>query len=128
METALGSIDITPAQYRVLIYLGDGPAGASGLATGVAVTRPSVTAVVDGLVARGLVERRPNPDDRRRVGHVLTPRGRAMLRQADAAVEARLEELLAPVAPDVACRAASSLEAWQEPLDARAAAWRAAQG
>jgi long-chain acyl-CoA synthetase len=127
LEVALGAVDVTPAQYRVLVHLAEGPAGASGLATGVAVTRPSVTAVVDGLVARGLVERRPNPEDRRRVGHLLTARGMEILHAADAAVEERLHELLALVEPEVAARAARGLEAWQEPLDAHRAARRAAQ-
>src|SRR5258708_4244378 len=80
LEIALAVVDVTPAQYRVLVHLEEGPEGASSLASGVAVTRPSVTAVVDGLVARGLVERQLDPTDRRRVGHTLTRRGRATLR------------------------------------------------
>ena len=54
-----------------------------------------MTAIVDGLVARGLVERRHVDADRRQVDHVLTDSGRQALDLADAAVDARLGEIAA---------------------------------
>jgi long-chain acyl-CoA synthetase len=73
-----------------------------------------VTAVVDGLVARGLVERRNVVSDRRRVDHVLTDSGRRALVTADAAVGARLQEI-AGYAPDPTdtIRALDGLVAWR---------------
>ena len=50
------------------------------LADKLAVSRPSVTGVVDGLVARGLVPRNPDAADRRRIGVDLTGDGRRLLR------------------------------------------------
>ena len=70
VELAVSSLDLTLSQYRVLGILGDGQEAASALAEKLAVSRPSVTGVVDGLVARGLVSRGPawerSEADRRR--------------------------------------------------------------
>src|SRR5581483_9054498 len=128
VEVALAALDLSPSQYRALGFLAGGPEHASGLADRLSIRPPSLTAVVDSLVARGLVERVDDPCDRRRVGHRLTEDGRRLLAAADAAVEARLEELLALVPPADAAAAAAGLEAWQRPLDAFVAAKRAARG
>ena len=49
------------------------------LADRLLVSRPSVTGLLDTLQAKGLVARRPHPDDRRRVLVVLTAEGLALL-------------------------------------------------
>jgi long-chain acyl-CoA synthetase len=125
VEVALAALELSPSQYRTLGFLSGGPEHASRLADRLAIRPPSLTAVVDSLVARGLVERMADPGDRRRVGHRLTDEGRRTLAEADAAVEARLAELLGLVGAAAAEAAAAGLEAWQEPLDAFAAARRA---
>ncbi|HEX3981631.1 MAG TPA: hypothetical protein VHW93_10415, partial [Acidimicrobiales bacterium] len=48
---------------------------------------------IDGLVARGLVERRTVEGDRRRVDHVITDHGRQVLDAADDAVNSQLQEI-----------------------------------
>jgi DNA-binding MarR family transcriptional regulator len=50
-EVALAQIDLSPAQYRVLSFLDGGPSNAAALANKLAVAPPSLTTVVDGLVA-----------------------------------------------------------------------------
>src|SRR5690349_7415854 len=95
VETALGEVDLSLPQYRVLMLLEGQPEGASVVAQELAVTRPTVTALMDGLVARTLVDRASDPADRRRVRLQMTDAGRALLAEADAAVEARLSEMLA---------------------------------
>jgi long-chain acyl-CoA synthetase len=124
VELAAATVDLTLPQYRILIILGEGKEAASALAEKLAVSRPSVTGVVDGLVARGLVERAHDVDDRRRVGHELTDDGRRVLASADAEVERRLEEITAH-RPDLAAAAYAGLGPWQEALDAYRAARRA---
>ncbi len=94
VDVALASVDLTAPQYRVLVHLCEGNEAASALADKLAVSRPSVTGVVDGLVARGLVQRQHESLDRRRVGHSLTADGRRLLQQADTAVQRHLEEIL----------------------------------
>ncbi len=118
METALGEADLSPSQYRVLSFLSeDGAnAAATALAGRMAVSKPSITALVDGLVQRGLVERRPNEDDRRRVQHVLTTAGLQALDRADAAVNASLEHLAGFLEPDERDAAGPGLAQWGEAL------------
>lgn len=93
VELAVAAVDLTLPQYRLLAILGDGCEAASKLAEKLAVSRPSVTGVVDGLVARGLVRRDHTPDDRRRIDVGLTDAGRLVLAAADAAVEQRMERI-----------------------------------
>jgi len=125
VELAAATADISLAQYRLLILLGEGKEAASALADKLAVSRPSVTGVVDGLVARGLVERDHDAEDRRRVRHALTPEGRRVLAAADAEVERRLNEILSHRPESAAAAAFAGLAPWQEALDAHRAARRA---
>jgi long-chain acyl-CoA synthetase len=94
VECAVATADLTLSQYRVLGILGEGREAASALAEKLAVSRPSVTGVVDGLVARGLVHRGQADGDRRRVDIDLTAAGREVLAAADAAVDGRLDRIL----------------------------------
>ncbi len=86
----LGEVDLSLPQYRVLAFLDEGEAAPSDLAGRLSVSRPSITALMDGLITRGLVERRPDTDDGRRVHHHLTDDGRNVLQRADQAVGNRL--------------------------------------
>ena len=118
VERAVGEVDLTLPQYRMLAHLASGTAAASVLAGTLAVSRPSLTALADGLVARGLVERRSDPGDRRKVDHVLTPGGRAALDAADDAVQERLDGLLRHLPRSQRRRAADGLALWLAALDA----------
>jgi long-chain acyl-CoA synthetase len=116
VELGAATVELTLSQYRVLGILGTGREASSVLAEKLAVSRPSVTGVVDGLVARGLVERRGDDADRRRIGVDLTPEGRSLLTRADAEVERRLQEIAVHGArgPEAAF---AGLAPWQEALD-----------
>jgi len=93
IEVALAPLDLSLPQYRVLALLGEGSTASSVLARRLAVSAPTVTSVVDGLVGRALVERRADPEDRRRLTLLLTRDGAKVLAAADAAAEARLDEI-----------------------------------
>lgn len=93
VELGLASADLSPSQYRVLGFLDERSTVSSDLAERLAVRPPSVTAVVDGLVSRGLVERRTVVADRRQVALALTTAGRRALDTADAAVSSRLADI-----------------------------------
>src|SRR4051794_33434347 len=123
IELGLATVDISPPQYRVLGSLAEGSAAASALADRLAVSKPSVTAVVDGLVERGLVERRHETADRRRVAHEITPAGRQVLERADDAVERRLTEIASHLDDSEAeAEAMASLDIWRQALDTYRAA------
>jgi long-chain acyl-CoA synthetase len=122
VEIALSHDDLSLPQYRVLVLLGDGSAVASVLASKLAVSPPSVTAIVDGLVARGLVKRHSDGGDRRRVTHVLTDKGRRVLSEADAQTNARLETVAGHLPARDRERAVAGLRLWHDAMDAYLAA------
>lgn len=117
VERALSDVDISLSQYRVLGNLAEGPSLASTLAERLIVTRPSITALADGLVERGLVTRMGAEGDRRRVMHVLTDVGRTVLEAADAAIERRLAMLAERISEPDKARAYKGLDAWGKALD-----------
>jgi long-chain acyl-CoA synthetase len=119
VEAAIAPLELSLPQYRLLALLVDGAAMSSTLAERLTVKPPTVTAVVDGLVARGLVTRQVDPHDRRRLPLVLTPDGTALLEQANASVGAALVDGLGLVGDHDAHAAVDGLDAWQKVLDAR---------
>jgi long-chain acyl-CoA synthetase len=124
VELAVATVELTLSQYRALSLLADGKEAASALADKLAVSRPSVTGVIDGLVARELVERHHDDGDRRRIGLDLTPEGRRVLAVAEQEIERRLGEI-AGYRADGAGDAFEGLGPWKEALDAYRAARRA---
>jgi long-chain acyl-CoA synthetase len=112
VEVALTPLDLSLPQYRVLALLGEGSTASSVLARRLAVSPPSVTAVVDGLVGRGLVERQADPEDRRRLTLLLTRDGTRLLAVADTAAETRLDEIAAYLD-----HTPSGLDGWNLALD-----------
>lgn len=92
--SALAEIDLTLPQYRVLVFLDSGGRPASDVAALLDVAPSTVTSVVDGLCARGLVLRGEDPHDRRRVVLALTAHGKKMVTTGDSVVAERLGRLL----------------------------------
>jgi DNA-binding MarR family transcriptional regulator len=79
-------VELTMSQLKMMFVLSSamGPTGAVGMrvsevARGLGVTLPTVTAVMDKLVERGLVRRDEDPVDRRQHVCRLTSDGRALL-------------------------------------------------
>lgn len=112
VEVALGTVDLTLPQFRVLGILAEGSSAASGLADRLAVRRPSITALIDGLVARGLVDRRQEEDDRRKVALRLTKDGERILEEADRAVDEYIASLAGFLPAKEEAMALRSLELW----------------
>ena len=112
VEVALSTVDLTVPQFRVLGLLAEGSSAASGLADRLAVRRPSITALVDGLVARGLVDRRQVDSDRRRVELRLTRDGERILAAADRAVDEYLVSIAGFLPAKDEAMALRSLELW----------------
>ena len=88
-----GAKEMSVPQYRTLafVYRNEG-ASLSEVCDHIGLTIPTISVLVDGLVARGLVNRRTDPEDRRRMTLTLTQVGRARLQSAHAATMAYLEE------------------------------------
>ena len=117
VELGLDQVDLSLPQYRILWLLDAGPTISSALAERLAVRPPSVTAVVDGLVNRGLVERQHTEGDRRCVSHVLTPEGRLVLAAADQAVDGRLGDIADCLPTErLAQQAVDGVALWQQAM------------
>jgi long-chain acyl-CoA synthetase len=112
VEVALGTVDLTLPQFRVLGILAEGSSAASRLADRLAVRPPSITALIDGLVARGLVDRRQEEDDRRKVALRLTEDGERILDEADRAVDEYIASLAGYLPTKEEAMALRSLELW----------------
>jgi long-chain acyl-CoA synthetase len=116
VEVALGTVDLTLPQFRVLGILAEGSSAASGLADRLAVRRPSITALIDGLVARDLVDRRQEDTDRRRVSLRLTEDGERILEVADKAVDEYLASLAGFLPTKDETMALRSLDLWGQAM------------
>ncbi|HEY0188257.1 MAG TPA: MarR family transcriptional regulator [Cellulomonas sp.] len=93
----LAPFELNPSQHRLLrtvARVGE-PQRQTALAAALDVVPRSVTSVVDDLEQAGLVERRPDPTDRRATLVALTEAGRQVLAAADAERRRRADDLLA---------------------------------
>ncbi len=70
---------LTHTELAVLEQVMEEPLGPTELAQRLGVTTAAASGIVDRLVARGHVDRRPHPTDRRRTAVVCTPGGREEL-------------------------------------------------
>lgn len=78
----LRPLGLSPSGFNVLMALHNTPGHLlepCQLAERLLVSRPSVTGLLDTLQAKGLIERRPHAEDRRRVIVGLTDEGRSLL-------------------------------------------------
>jgi DNA-binding MarR family transcriptional regulator len=79
-QETLAPWDITPSHLRALrVLIRHGALRMSELSDHLRIAARSATEVVDALEARGLVERRPDPDDRRATLVEVTEQGTRVL-------------------------------------------------
>lgn len=96
----LAEADARKWHYAVLASLQEyGPASQAELSRRSGIYRSDMVGVLNELAERDLVERAPDPDDRRRNVITISPRGRRRLRRLDAALDDLHDELLAPLTP-----------------------------
>jgi long-chain acyl-CoA synthetase len=127
VEITLGEFSLSVSQFRVLDRLSGGSAAGRSLAEWLAVKPPSITALVDGLVARGLVARTTDATDRRRVAHDLTADGRSLHQAVTEALASRLLQLVTFLADEQRSgEMIAGLSSWNEAIDLARDAKRAA--
>jgi DNA-binding MarR family transcriptional regulator len=99
VNPVLGDLPHGSRGYQALseVVHGDQPSQLA-LAHRLGIDRTVMTYLVDDLEAAGLVERRPNPHDRRQRQVVATDHGRAVLATMCTRVEAAEQRILAPLA------------------------------
>ena len=94
----LARADARKWPYAVLAALQEfGPASQAALSRRTGIYRSDLVAVTNELAGRGLIQRAPDPADRRRNVITLTPRGRRYLRRLDKLVATIQDDLLAPL-------------------------------
>ena len=86
--------------YRLLAALEQwGPASQADLGRDTGIDRSDVTAVLTDLESRGLVQRKVDPDHKRRNIVSLTAQGKGALRKLDGVIEQIQQAVLAPLTP-----------------------------
>jgi|EndMetStandDraft_8_1072994.scaffolds.fasta_scaffold196411_1 DNA-binding MarR family transcriptional regulator len=104
-------LGLTPSQVTALATVArEGPLTLGALADTEHVTPPSMTKVVERLEVLGLIERRHDPLDGRRVLAAVTPAGLAMLAEARARKDALLSTRIAELDGDELARLAAALD------------------
>src|SRR4051794_5257909 len=111
--------DLTLPQFRLLAMVTLGGERATALAGRLSLSKPTITAAVDGLVDRGLVTREVVAGDRRAVRVEITAAGRRALTDAEALMAQRLEPIIDRCADPTTVRTA--LEQLELALDEAAA-------
>ncbi|MGA2836463.1 MAG: MarR family transcriptional regulator [Acidimicrobiales bacterium] len=92
----LGEWGVNLTQAGILAYLADfGPVSQTNIAAHLGRGRAATGVTIDGLDARGLIERRPDPEDRRVWLIHLTDQGRALIKPITQVDELLREELRA---------------------------------
>ena len=105
--------DLSHTEAAVLEHIMDEPTGPTELAQRLGVTSAAASGIVDRLVARGHVARRPHPSDRRRTVVVATDSGREEMlgHLMPMFVDlARLDQELSPQERDVVLRFLTAAE------------------
>jgi DNA-binding MarR family transcriptional regulator len=99
-QEAIGASQLTPLQFAALVKLNDlGEVSQNQLGRLTAMDAATMQGVIQRLATRGLIARRPDPGDRRRLLLSLTPEGAALIGEAIARGHAITELTLAPLSP-----------------------------
>jgi DNA-binding MarR family transcriptional regulator len=109
---ALAPFGISGRECAVLITIdGRVPPSQQEVARRMGVDRTTMVALIDELESKGLVQRRPDPDDRRKNVVLLTEAGRTTLRGAAAATEQAERRFLASLPGDQSATFTEALRA-----------------
>jgi len=96
---ALAPLGLSRAQSRVVRLLADGPLRMAAIAERLSVVPRTITDLVDGVEAAGLVARQPDPDDRRSTFVALTADGRRLLDRLEVAWRESAEQAVGRLDP-----------------------------
>lgn len=100
VDHALARAGLRRYHYALLAALDEtGPASQAALGRRTGIDRSDMVSTINDLAARRLLDRAPDPGDRRRNIITITDDGRARLVELDALLAAAQEEFLAPL-PD----------------------------
>ncbi|NLO79249.1 MAG: MarR family transcriptional regulator [Xanthomonadaceae bacterium] len=118
IDQVLAPLDLTAAQCGVLLGIERFDANTpAALCELLDYDRGAMTRLLDRLEAKGLLQRRPNPHDRRAVVLELTPKGQALCPQVQPRIDSVFAQALRGLEPEQAktlvsllCRVVLNLE------------------
>ena len=113
------SSELSLAHYRVLAAISSGSAMALRIADRLAVGKPTISAAVEALERRGLLERLAVAGDQRAATLRLTPDGERLLHRVEEEMTARLDDLCGRVSDPA--RMLEALVCLGEAIDSRMA-------
>jgi DNA-binding MarR family transcriptional regulator len=117
-EEITRSAGVSPTQFQLLLFVRGDPRSAptiADLAERLQVKHQSAVGLVDRCMAAGLVRRRRDPADRRRVFVSMTRRGTALLRRLASEHYATIETLGSSFWPPLRGAKAAGGPAWSPP-------------
>ena len=99
-QEAIGHAHLTPLQFAALVKLRDiGQVSQNQLGRLTAMDAATMQGVIKRLIARKFIERRPDPEDRRRLLLRLSPAGETLISGAVLVGHEISAETLAPLSP-----------------------------
>lgn len=97
-EPALDPLGLDGREFGLLVFFADeGSLSQQEAAQRLGIDRTTMVALIDGLEGKGLVERRPHREDRRKNTVGLTEAGRDLLTSAKRSIEDAEQRFLAPL-------------------------------
>jgi len=99
-KTRLADFDVTPVQYGILncLWQEDGQTPKQ-IAASLSLDGSTITGILDRMESKGLVERHPDPNDRRALRVVLTEKGRQLEEPVQEVIANANEEILNKFSP-----------------------------
>lgn len=92
-EQAARRSDISMAQYRLMLYLQNGPKRAGEIAAAAEIAKPTVSLAINGLREKGWVTTSPDTDGRASCV-VITPSGRKRMKSFEGELGALLKKMM----------------------------------
>ncbi len=100
-EKEVGDLDLTPTQFAALAKISErGEVSQNLLGRMTAMDPATIQGVIQRLMARGLIDRRPDPNDRRATLLRLSTPGRTLTREAIRRAHRVSNAVLEPMSPD----------------------------
>lgn len=113
-------LELTKSQLRTLVQLAEGPDRMTSIATRLGISLPAATGLIDRLVAKKLVLRERDPEDRRAVICRVAPRGWEALERLHEMGRDEFEDVVDRLTPEeleIVLRGVEILAAIVEALD-----------
>ncbi len=100
-EKEVGDLDLTPTQFAALAKISErGEVSQNLLGRMTAMDPATIQGVIQRLMARGLIDRRPDPNDRRATLLRLSTQGRTLTREAIRRAHRVSSAVLEPMSPE----------------------------